>query len=108
MSRRLRAILVAVLAVALGLVAASAAKAGDAASGGKLAAAWCSSCHATGAARRATDMAPPFVTIANDPVRTPTRLRVWLADPHPPMPNLSLSNIEIDDILAWLDTLKRP
>ncbi|NJO37736.1 MAG: hypothetical protein HC871_09095 [Rhizobiales bacterium] len=34
-------------------------------------------------------------------------LKAWLADPHPPMPNLSLSRLEIDDLLAYIESLGR-
>jgi mono/diheme cytochrome c family protein len=37
--------------------------------------------------------------------RTADEIRGWLADPHPPMPNLNLSRQEIDDILAYLESL---
>jgi mono/diheme cytochrome c family protein len=32
-------------------------------------------------------------------------VRAWLADPHPPMPNFNLSRQQIDDIVAYLDSL---
>jgi hypothetical protein len=32
----------------------------------------------------------------------------WLANPHPPMPNFNLSRTEIDWIVAYLASLRRP
>ncbi len=90
----------------LGLFLAPPASAFDAKTGETLATRWCSKCHLVGPGGMASDAAPTFADIANDPERTPDRLRTWMADPHPPMPNLSLSRDEIEAILAYLDTLK--
>lgn len=97
----------AVVALAAGLTASSLASAFDAESGHRLAARWCAKCHLIGPSDVASDAAPAFEDIANDPTRTPERLRTWLADPHPPMPDFSLSREEIDAILAYLDTLRK-
>ena len=84
----------------------SAYAAGDATSGRALAHAWCTGCHA--AEMRGTDVAPSLETIANRSDRTEAYLFVWLTDPHPPMPQLSLSRREIADLIAYLVTLRRP
>ena len=34
-------------------------------------------------------------------------LKAWLADPHSPMANLSLTNDEIDDRLAYIESLNK-
>jgi mono/diheme cytochrome c family protein len=96
-----------IIALAVGLWSASAAAAGDAKSGQALARQWCSSCHLVESGSSGGDQAPPFESIANDPVRTPARLRSWLASPHPPMPDLKLSRTQIDDVMAYLESLKR-
>jgi len=31
--------------------------------------------------------------------------RVWLMDPHPPMPSIMLSRQQVDDIIAYLNSL---
>ena len=67
---------------------------------------WCSSCHLVEPGGAAVDAGPPFTEVANDPERTPDRLRAWLADPHPPMPDLNLSRDEVRAILADLESLK--
>jgi mono/diheme cytochrome c family protein len=75
--------------------------------GQALAVRWCASCHLIDrAARSGADPAPPFRALANDPAYTPTRLKGWLADPHPPMPNLNLTRREIDALTAYIRSLK--
>ncbi len=98
--------LVGGLLFSLLLMPTQAASAFDAESGKRLATQWCSKCHLIGPGGVATDAAPAFEDIANDPARTDERLRTWLADPHPPMPDLSLSRDEIEAILAYLDSLR--
>ena len=79
---------------------------GDARNGRALARSWCTSCHLVEPSGLGSDTAPPFAIIANDAQRPATRLRRWLADPHPPMPNMRLSKKEIDDLVAYLESLK--
>jgi mono/diheme cytochrome c family protein len=93
---------------AMALDAAAAAAEGDPARGLALARSWCASCHQVEAGGPATDTAPSFRAVANDPAKTEGGLRAWLADPHSPMPNLNLSRQEIDDIIAYLASLRRP
>jgi cytochrome c len=92
--------------VALGVVALlvpfAASAAGDSEQGRAIAETWCASCHAVERTPVATDIAPPFSTIMERPDVTPDRLRAWLADPHPPMPNLDLTRQEIEDLVAYL------
>jgi mono/diheme cytochrome c family protein len=90
----------------LGLAAAAgpAMAAGDATDGRALALAWCTGCHV--AEGGGTDVAPPLGSIANRAGRDEAYLWTWLSDPHPPMPQLSLSRQEIADLIAYLDTLR--
>ena len=82
------------------------AYAGDAETGGRLAKQWCANCHLVDSAQTsASDAAPSFVEIAKDPNKTRAGLEVWLADPHPPMPNMNLSNQEIDDLITYIQSL---
>jgi mono/diheme cytochrome c family protein len=83
------------------IVAAPALAAGDPEAGRALARQWCAGCHG------ASDAVPPLDEAVNRPGRTPGTLEAWLADPHPPMPNLSLSRREINDLVAFLGTLQR-
>jgi mono/diheme cytochrome c family protein len=79
----------------------------DAEAGRHLAQQWCTGCHMIGPTGPGADRAPAFVTVANDPRRTPARLRAWLSDPHPPMINPGLTNQEIDSIVAYIVSLRR-
>ncbi len=52
--------------------------------------------------------APPFHVIANDPQRYPDQaLRAFLRKPHYPMQGFVLSERDIDNIIAFLHTLRR-
>jgi mono/diheme cytochrome c family protein len=91
---------------AVAWLASDPALAGDPMAGADIAKRWCAECHATGTGREATDAGPSFAAIANDPMRTEKRLRTWLSDPHPPMPNPGLSRVEIEDVIAYLASLR--
>lgn len=98
----------------VGLAAGAAAPAvaqslGDAEAGGRLAAIWCSGCHATGhdAAGPVTDATPGFPSIAAMPSTTALSLRVFLQTPHQLMPDLHLSRQETDDLISYILSLRR-
>lgn len=76
---------------------------GDPEAGHALALTWCTSCHVVEQSGRGADIAPAFATIAHRNPADRSWLRAWLAAPHPPMPDLSLSRQQIDDIIAYLD-----
>lgn len=103
--------LLAVLAVAFVafISIAPARAAGDAAAGKALAQIWCSGCHIVdptgGATKGGADSAPPFAEIAHRYGADHVWLHAWLTAPHPPMPNLTLSRAEMDDVIAYLDSL---
>ncbi|MGF1610503.1 MAG: c-type cytochrome [Kiloniellales bacterium] len=89
----------------IGILAKPAVAAGDAETGRALAQQWCSSCHyVEGGA--ASDVAPAFGELAKRPVATEEGWRAWLTEPHPPMPDLQLSNQEIESIVAYLKSLR--
>jgi len=73
----------------------------------RLARQWCTSCHIVAPSTAGSDAAPPFETIANDPLVTEEGLRAWLAESHPLMPKFDLTRTEIDDINAYISSLKR-
>lgn len=81
------------------------ATAADSREGKKLAERWCSACHFTNGAGQARDAAPPFSQMSDKRVYPEPRLRGWLNDPHPPMPDLALSRYDIDNIIAYIRTL---
>ena len=86
-------------------IPALAAPAGDAGAGRHLVLQSCSSCHDTGTTKTATDGAPPLSYIAKDNKQRPAWIRGWLMDPHPPMPGIMLSRKQVDDIIAYLNSL---
>lgn len=107
MYRRIRlGAAVGCLAVAFVLFASAAARAGEAREGYSLARQWCTSCHIVAPNQGGSDAARPFESIANDPNFTEDGIRAWLSDPYPPMPNLNLNRVEIDRIVAYLQSLR--
>lgn len=80
--------------------------AADAVQGARLAQQWCANCHVVGkTAAPAVQQGPPgFPVIAHD--MSEEQLRTFLAHPHPPMPDLSLSRAEIDDLIAYITALR--
>ena len=99
-----RNVLRAAVFVFLGVTGA--ASAADIEQGQRIYQRWCVECHGSIAAKTARDSAPPLAQIVRDKTLTPGALRTWLANPHPPMPNLSLGRREIEDIIAYLQSLR--
>lgn len=99
-----RAALLAAAILASGPPPAGAQTADD---GRALAQRRCASCHLVDRdAGSGSDAAPPFRLMANDPAYTSSRLKGWLADPHPPMPNVNLTRREIDALVAHIRSLR--
>ena len=77
---------------------------GDADVGRELARRWCTACHVVDREGTGTDAGPPLPSLlAGKP--SAEEIEGWLADPHPPMSNLDLSRQEINDIMAYLQSL---
>jgi mono/diheme cytochrome c family protein len=82
--------------------------AGNSANGRILAQRWCASCHLVSEDQKtASSDVPTFSAIARRSKTEIDALAGFLADPHPPMPNLSLTRNEINDLLAYISSLKR-
>ena len=83
--------------------------AGDPHRGEALAKAWCANCHviASGESGRAADYAPPFPAIAFDTSMTAEKLRAWMNAQHTQMPNFNLGRREIDDLVAYIQSLAK-
>jgi mono/diheme cytochrome c family protein len=95
------------LAIACGLLAAPLlAQAQDPAEGVPLAKAWCAGCHAIDAEGAGNEIAPRFETIMSERGRSEEWLEAWLSVPHETMPNLSLSRLEIANLVAYLNSLR--
>jgi mono/diheme cytochrome c family protein len=93
--------------VLMTLLSGTAFAAGDPARGLLLAKTWCASCHlVTADQASASTEAPAFGSIAKRPSGELDALAGFLADPHPPMPNLSLTRDEIRDLLAYIGSLR--
>lgn len=89
------------------LMAAPAAALDDPANGKRLAERWCSPCHLVSSTQEnAQADVPPFATIAKRSDEELDALRGFLVDPHPPMPNMSLTRQEITDLLAYIRSLR--
>lgn len=98
------------LAATLALPGAAQAQAGDAREGRALAQAWCSACHVVEPQQRraGNDAVPSFAAVARMPSTTSLSIRAFLQTPHPPMPDLKLSRTQIDDIVAYILSLRQP
>ncbi|MBN9674096.1 cytochrome C552 [Labrenzia aggregata] len=83
-------------------------RAADTGAGKVLALQWCASCHLVAEDQPAASSTslPSFYDIAKDPAWTTEKLATFLADPHPKMPNMSLGNIEIANLSAYIESLK--
>lgn len=81
--------------------------AADAMRGRQLAIQWCSGCHVLpGIPGQTVPQGPPsFREIAQGDETAP-QLKLFLTRPHRPMPPLTLSRAEIDDLVAYIETLR--
>lgn len=102
-----------VMALAVMTVAAMPALAqhepGDARTGQRLALTWCANCHqvAAGGPGPVNDAAPSLQSIARMTSTTSMSLRVFLQTPHSNMPDYRLTREQLDDVVAYILTLKR-
>jgi mono/diheme cytochrome c family protein len=75
--------------------------------GAMLAQRWCATCHVVAKGQTsATDSTRSFAAIAQSPDFNVERLAFFLLDPHPVMPNMTLSRNEARDIAAYIGTQK--
>jgi mono/diheme cytochrome c family protein len=96
------------LLISSGSATDNAAGVGDAAYGRGLAIRWCSSCHLVTATQlRSKAGAPPFATIAQSQDFNADRLAHLMLAPHPNMAKLALSRAAVDDIAAYILSLKK-
>lgn len=81
---------------------------GDADAGKAIAQTWCVNCHvvAPGQAQGTSNGAPAFSAIARNSAMTPMALRAFLQTPHHRMPDLQLSREQIDNVSAYLQSLR--
>jgi mono/diheme cytochrome c family protein len=103
----IRYILAAALTVTAGVALAQSV--GDPTAGRTFAMKNCSGCHVVTARQPGPnpDAVPSFESIANSSAGNQARLRVFLLTPHGQMPDLYLSRSEIDNVGAYILTLRR-
>lgn len=93
-------------AAALLVLGTGASQAQDAERGRMMAERWCAECHVVGPDGAGGDAGPAFETVANREGGQADIIVAWLADPHPPMPNMSLTMAEIRDLAAYIMSLR--
>jgi len=74
---------------------------GDPAAGRQLTEAKCLRCHGA-----VNNKAPAFSAVAAMPSSTARSLSVFLRTSHPTMPNLMLTNTEMEDVIAYILSLR--
>jgi mono/diheme cytochrome c family protein len=106
--RSLRILLTALTLTAAGGTIAVAEDIGDSAAGRALAEKWCNACHIVGASQTVgtSNGAPTFAAVAQMKSTTRLSLRVFLQTPHDRMPNLQLNRDEIDNVSAYILSLR--
>lgn len=68
---------------------------------------WCAPCHLVSSEQtNANADVPSFVQIANKSPDDFAWIAPFLADPHPPMPNFSLTRDEISNLVAYIASLR--
>src|SRR5271169_1369856 len=95
-------VLVAVISLA---TSSSAAAQGSAEAGKLLAQRWCANCHQIEPSAAAKDTAPSFAALGVRKGKDPGWVRAWLFNPHAPMQGINLSRQQVDDIVAYLQSL---
>ena len=77
----------------------------DAANGLKLSQHWCAACHLVSADQKQASVdVPTFEDVARG-AKDPKALALFLTKPHGQMPDMTLSQPEIADIIAYISTL---
>lgn len=88
--------------------APAAAQSGNAERGRALAERHCAKCHAIAPGRTGPEPAvPSFMRMAADPEQTRGSLRQFITLPHYEMEPQTLTSAEIDDVIAYILSLRR-
>lgn len=104
----MRHVVTAALVVLATAFPAAAQEASDPAAGAVLARTWCSGCHLVDPLQpRGNDAAPPFVAIAAAPATSPASLHAFITAPHGQMPDLKLSGQQVDNLVAYILSLRQ-
>ncbi|KSV83715.1 c-type cytochrome [Sinorhizobium sp. GL28] len=97
-----------VLVIASTIAPVPTVQAQDVQQGGQLALEVCAACHAVLAGQAQSPMAeaPSFEAVAATPGMTAAALNVWLtSQDHPTMPNIVLSQADVQDVSAYILSL---
>ncbi len=110
MTKRAGTVLAAVFFLIAAVPAVPAAQAaGRSAEGQQIAARWCAACHVVASDQvSANSDAPSFASIGST-LKTDAdknALQLFLADPHPVMPNMNLTRQEVADLVAYIASLR--
>ncbi|MDP4595207.1 MAG: cytochrome c, partial [Beijerinckiaceae bacterium] len=99
-----------VLFLTIALLAAfrvSSLAAADIETGKRISTQWCASCHLISPTqRKASTDAPGFASINSK--RRVSEIKTYLVQSHPQMPNMSLTQAEIDHIIIYMQSLSTP
>ena len=99
--RSITSIVAALFAATLPLTATRA----DPSSGERLARQWCATCHVVASDQKQADAdVPTFAAIAKSPGFSRDKIAYFLLDPHPKMPNMSLTRAEAADLADYIAT----
>jgi cytochrome c len=96
-------------ACVLALAASHSVQAADTASGLAVARRLCVNCHIVepgGAKSEVTAGVPSFMAIAAKPGQSEDKLKTFMQNPHPPMPQVQFTVHELDNLAAYILTLK--
>jgi mono/diheme cytochrome c family protein len=90
------------------VVLTAAAQPVDVKHGRALAEVWCVNCHVIDREQTTAVPAgpPPFPALADNPDMTADALSGFIREPHPPMPDMSLTNVEVQDLVGYIQSLK--
>jgi len=85
----------------------AAQEAGDPQAGAAYAKQYCAKCHAIADEDASPEQtAPRFKDVANSSGMTATALTVWLQTSHPTMPNIIVEPSDMDNVVAYILSLK--
>ena len=95
---------IAVFGLALAASGSASAAVADAGQGEQIARRWCAACHVVANdQKQANADVASFAAAARH--KTNAELAAFLTDPHPKMPDMSLTREEIADIVAYMRSL---
>jgi mono/diheme cytochrome c family protein len=99
---------IAIAALLAAPAAVHAQEVGDQEAGHAYAKKVCAECHAVERGEKLSPYIdlPSFQTVADSPGMTERALAVWLQNPHPNMPNFILPQADMDNVIAYIMTLK--